>query len=391
MSVLSVKNGCWIKDGVLIKYNGDDKNVVIPCDVVKIKQQAFFQCLCVSKVVIADTVTIIGRLAFYGCDYLTNVSIADSVLNIEKDAFSNCKRLCFVRAPQSYALKSSMWFKNIFDEEVLPIIALSNFDKRAVLTKYILKDKVFCVKALSSRNRADLLYKLLEYSSKISLDELNRMIQVASEERNVEIYSMLLEYKNKIYSTEDIEKIEQNKLKKALGIKKYTVEDWKKVFKFRTNGGIVTITEYIGKEEHVYIPETIGKSLVESIGDNAFRGCDFVKSVTFPETLLKIGKSAFRDCVSLKKIISSIGVENIGCNAFFRCVSLESISIPKVKTLSREAFSECKSLSEIIILNDNVNIGWGVFSGCDNIVIKGNKGSNSEKFAENMKIPFEEI
>ena len=54
------------------------------------------------------------------------------------------------------------------------------------------------------------------------------------------------------------------------------------------------ITNYIGQGVKVVIP----KGTTE-IGKNAFRGCDFVKTVVIPKTVKTIGSGAFKDCPNL--------------------------------------------------------------------------------------------
>lgn len=77
-----------IKDGVLVKYNGNDSNVIIPDGVTEIGDLAF--CLTdVESVTIPDSVKKIGGGAFSDCGKLTSINIPDSVEVIEEEAFYN--------------------------------------------------------------------------------------------------------------------------------------------------------------------------------------------------------------------------------------------------------------------------------------------------------------
>jgi hypothetical protein len=63
--------------------------------------------------------------------------------------------------------------------------------------KYILKNKIELFKMIISSNRIDYLYKLIEFSSKIALEILDKMIEMSVNQNNAEITSILVEYKNK--------------------------------------------------------------------------------------------------------------------------------------------------------------------------------------------------
>ena len=58
----------------------------------------------------------------------------------------------------------------------------------------------------------------------------------------------------------------------------------------KTEAAIVT---YVGENNVVVIPETIGGAKVVEIKEKAFEGCDFVTSITIPNTVTNIGENAF--------------------------------------------------------------------------------------------------
>ena len=49
-----------------------------------------------------------------------------------------------------------------------------------------------------------------------------------------------------------------------------TVAEYKKMFRFKTVDGEITITGYKGEDTEVVIPEKIGKTTVVAIGERAF-------------------------------------------------------------------------------------------------------------------------
>ncbi len=77
-----------IASGILIKYNGSQREVTIPSGVTAIANSAFVVNLSVTKVVIPEGVTSIGEEAFRQCRELTNVTIPKSVKTVGYNAFA---------------------------------------------------------------------------------------------------------------------------------------------------------------------------------------------------------------------------------------------------------------------------------------------------------------
>ena len=64
---------------------------------------------------------------------------------------------------------------------------------------------------------------------------------------------------------------------------------------------------------------------VTSIGSNAFRGCNGFTSVTIPDNVISIGDNAFRECGNLMRINIGSGVKNIGSMAFGACTEMSEV------------------------------------------------------------------
>lgn len=122
------------------------------------------------------------------------------------------------------------------------------------------------------------------------------------------------------------------------------------------------------------------------VGDYAFQDCDYLTSITIPNSVSFIGEFAFSQCqglteLSIPSTVTSIedytfelctsltsfyipnSVTKIGDCAFFACTGLTSLSIPgSVKSIGKEAFSECLDLSSINIPNSVTSIGENAFA-----------------------------
>lgn len=108
---MSNKSDFLIEDGILKKYLGKEKKVIIPKGVKKIGYRAFRKDDKeenywegndnVEVVIIPDGVLEIDGFAFANCHKLTEVSIADSVEIIHDDAFKWCENLQKVIFPKN--------------------------------------------------------------------------------------------------------------------------------------------------------------------------------------------------------------------------------------------------------------------------------------------------
>ena len=90
-----------VEDGVLVAYNGDKTDVVIPADlgVTRIGDRPFQADGVLTSIVIPEGVTTIGQRAFYNCTSLASVSFPQSLTHIESSAFGCCTLLSDITLP----------------------------------------------------------------------------------------------------------------------------------------------------------------------------------------------------------------------------------------------------------------------------------------------------
>ncbi|MCH5239181.1 MAG: C10 family peptidase [Muribaculaceae bacterium] len=136
---------------------------------------------------------------------------------------------------------------------------------------------------------------------------------------------------------------------------------------FNSYSGEVTIPSYIEYKNKTYS--------VGIIGENAFKDCENLKTVTIGANIREIESYAFENAYSMENVNfdKSSVLSKIGWAAFFSCyelktiklpdnliyldgwsfagcLSLESITLPKkLKELGRSTFGYCYSLKEIIL------------------------------------------
>ncbi|MDE6222263.1 MAG: leucine-rich repeat domain-containing protein, partial [Muribaculaceae bacterium] len=102
------------------------------------------------------------------------------------------------------------------------------------------------------------------------------------------------------------------------------------------------------------IPEVADVYYVTSIGDYAFSDCNYLTSVTIPNSVTSIGASAFYYCSGLTSVTIPNSVTSIGGNAFGYCRGLPLIEIPgSVKDIGNSAFGDCDKLETIKVDSSN--------------------------------------
>ena len=108
---------------------------------------------------------------------------------------------------------------------------------------------------------------------------------------------------------------------------------------------------------------------VTSIGEEAFRQCSSLASVTIPEGVTSIEEMAFAYCDNLPSITIPNSVTSIEKMAFEGCSSFTSVTIPEgVTSIGYRVFADCTSLASVTIPEGVTSIGEGAFLRCNSLV-----------------------
>ena len=130
------------------------------------------------------------------------------------------------------------------------------------------------------------------------------------------------------------------------------------------------VVSHIGTctDTYIVIPAEYEGLPVIGVGESAFAGCEIIKGVVFPDSLIKIGHEAFAGCIALNSVTIGNGVTHIDNSAFYGCTGLTHILIPdSVLCIDNNAFGECTGLTNIVIPDSVESIGWYAFAGCINL------------------------
>jgi hypothetical protein len=107
---------------------------------------------------------------------------------------------------------------------------------------------------------------------------------------------------------------------------------------------------------------------VTRIGDNAFRMCNNLTSVTIPNSVTSLGTALFHSCTSLTNATIPSSVTTLGtavAGLFQGCTSLQYVTfLGNINMIPGMAFYNCSQLRYVNIPNSVTEIGSSAFWGC---------------------------
>ena len=168
-------------------------------------------------------------------------------------------------------------------------------------------------------------------------------------------------------------------------------------YRYTVENGEVTITQYVGKDAEITVPESIEDLPVVAIADSAFFNCDSIRSVTFPDSVTRIGSLVFSKCDALEQVTLGRGVREIDFSPFAFCEKMtyheyengyyigsdenpylalvsavsediETITVhPDTVVVCGSSLDRCFKLREVTFPSGVVSIGWFTFNYCSSL------------------------
>ena len=298
-------------------------SVVVEPGATNVGDYAFYACLKLAEVELAEEITEIGQGAFQDCTKLKAVGIPEGVTRVQSAAFYNCTGLESVTLPEGLKNIGSQAFQNCTSLKsiVIPdsVTSLENdvFQDCSSLTSVHIGEGVTSIQSST-------------FSGCSSLVSVNIPESVTS------IRSYAFEHCSSL---------------KSLGIPESV--------------GSIGGSAFSGCSSLTSVNISDGVTRIEN---DTFRDCSSLESVVIPESVTSIGEQAFYGCKKLASVSIPEGVTSIGYQAFYGCSGLTSVSIGEgVLSIGSYAFSGCSGLTGITIPEGVTGIGSYAFSGCSGL------------------------
>ncbi len=313
------------------------ETVNIPVNTYTINGRAFADCSSLKEISFPSSLNYIGPAAFFDCSSLKNVTFNEGITEVADNAFSNCSALSSVTLPQSL--------------------------KEIAETAFGLKCQLI-----------DDLYDYTKYEN----FEITGYDKSAAQK-----YAKSWRFKFNIISTQpDIPDSAEGVLSSSMS---WTFEKSTGTLSINGSGDMPDYSSGVTPPWQDFsdgITNIVISSGVTGIGPYSFKGLNYLRTVTLPDTLSEIGKAAFAECDVLEAIVIPGSVRSIEDSAFSGCTSLKEITFSEgLNTIGSYAFCGCSSLERVELQEGLSAIGYEAFTNCtalDHISIPDTVGTIGE-------------
>ncbi len=360
------------------------KSIKLPNSVTNIGQFAFYCCSNLASVTIPNSVKNIGNYAFEGCSSLTSVNIPNSVKSIGEHTFGGCSSLTSVTIPNSVRSIGESTFSNCSS-----LTALNIPNSVTIICNWAFsgcKGLTFIDIPNSVKSIGDYAFAYCSGLTSITIPNFVTSIGESTFRGCSSLTSITIP--NSVTSIGDyafrdcssltsitipnsVKSIGNNAFRDCSSLTKVIVEDiaaWCGI-RFSSNSNPLSIAHHLYSDENTEIKDLKIPDGVTNIGDNAFRDCSSLTSITIPNSVTSIGHHAFNGCSGLTSVNLGNSVTSIGNDAFNSCSGLTSVTIPNsVTSIGVSTFSGCSGLTSVIIGENVESIDYYAFSGCSALV-----------------------
>lgn len=321
-----------IKDGILMSFLTNIKNVDLPYGIKGIGKSAFFDKKGITTVKLPETIREIGEKAFRNCINLEHVEFSCKAPEISKDAFKNCTTLKYITLfdGTEYELKG---LPNSLDPTLPSIVGTIHSQ---LLSNFFISGTA-----------------LLEYrgsEERVVIPEGITIIGERAFEGNEAVGRVVLP--NSIREIHEgafagCVMLQTINLPEGLNILgDYSFENCLKLIRAELPASITKIGISVFNRCKKLNEVLLGKD-TEKIENLAFYGCESLKNITFPNKLQVIGDLAFYKCTSLKEVRFPKSIKTLGSNIFTMSGVRSAVVEGRIREQGTDIFSQCTRLKKL--------------------------------------------
>ena len=333
-------------------------SVTIPNSVTSIGDAAFRNCSGLTSVTIPNSVTSIGGYAFQGCSSLTSITLPNSITSIGNNVFSGCDSLMAIYVPCGELDRFVTMLRNDSRVQYTPLpYSITTTAVNGIINVPICYEEPIQITAIPNAG-----YIFTQWSDGIT--DNPRTITLTQDTMFTAKFSEL-SIDGLVYSfdtnkqTAELIRVANKKITSII-IPNTVVYN-------NSTYTVVAIGQDAFRNCSALTSVTIGENIT-TIQAGAFSGCNALSSISIPNNVISIGQDAFKNCTSLSSAYIGNNVAEIGISAFYGCTQLSQITLPhSINVIGSTAFHNCSELIEIVIPTNVTSIGNNVFYGCSGL------------------------
>ncbi|MBE0654676.1 MAG: leucine-rich repeat protein, partial [Bacteroidales bacterium] len=366
-------------------------SIQLPDSLLTIGMQAFAACTGMNTITIPDRVTSLDYQAFAGCSWLDSVSIGSSVTTIGTYAFAGCSNLKSITIPPLV--------DSIAPQAFVSCLALTSVvihsTGETIIGEYAFAGNPAITSVIIGPSRGISIGR----GAFVSSSALKTLKMASSSVTSIGEDCFQNSAIDTLVMPSSLTSIGTNAFGNCISLKSLTFLPSSGVsighYAFGSSTGLKTVkmaspsVTSIGEACFVgsAIDTLVMPSSLTSIGNNAFRNCSNLKSLTFlPSSGVSIGEYAFGDCSNLAFLnMQSPSVDSIGKNCFINCQNLTFLSLPSsLAYIGDYAFRNCNITGSLIMSASLTYIGEYAFfnnQGIDSLTFLPSPGTTIGNYA----------
>lgn len=348
-----------IKAGVITKYKGNDKKIIIPEGVISLSPSLLWDNQDVEEVVLPNSLISLSGDTFYNCSNLKTIDIPSNVKYMGNNPFAGCPKLTITNESKYFNLVDGVLYSKDCTRLIYyPINKLDNKYQILDTTKIIGKHSFYLCDNLEEVIISKSVIKLENnpFSGCSKLNLINNSLRYNIVDKVIydkdfkSVIGCLKSIDTDCLVLKDVEIICRNSFWNCKGIRRIILPKTLKTIGYNPFVGCSNI-EFVSEssEYEVYDGALYTKGKDKLI---CYPAKYAVGSIRLPDETITLERGAFSGAIDLKDI-NFHNVSVINKNCFTNCSSLENVYCSDlINYIGEWAFGHCSNLKELSVYKD---------------------------------------